>query len=291
MVSEFTELQGKMGMEYARQSGENEIVSLAIFEQYLPRFAGDELPTTTAGSILSIADKIDTIAGLFAIGIHPTGSQDPFGQRRQALGIINIIIDKKLNISIRELIETALYIYVEINELVFDYEKVKKEIIEFFTGRIRNMLIDMGIRYDIVDAVLASEIDDVHDLKIRAKKLNDWLDREGLSELLSAFNRVSNLAEKTESDLVHRDMLTEDEIKLYDSFNSMEEKVNVAIEKKEYDKALDLLAVLKDPIDNFFDTTMVMVEDENLRNNRLGLLRKIYNTMIQICDLSKIVSK
>ena len=109
MVSEFTELQGKMGMEYARCSEENEIVSLAIFEQYLPRFAGDELPTTTAGSVLSIADKMDTISGLFAIGIHPTGSQDPFGLRRQALGIINIILDKKLNLSINELVETALY--------------------------------------------------------------------------------------------------------------------------------------------------------------------------------------
>ncbi len=291
MVSEFTELQGKMGMEYARHSEENEIVSLAIFEQYLPRFAGDELPTTTAGSVLSIADKMDTIAGLFAIDIHPTGSQDPFGLRRQALGVINIIIDKKLNISIKELIETALYIYVEVNGLAFDYNKVKDEIMDFINGRIRNMFMDMGIRYDIVDAVLGANIDDIYDMKIRANKLNEWLKKEGLSEILSAFNRVANLSEKAVSDEVQRDLLTEDEIELYESYNNIEEKVISSIYKKEYDKALDQLMVLKEPIDNFFEKVMVMVEDEKIRNNRLGLLKKIYNTMIQICDLSKIVSK
>ncbi|NLV89320.1 MAG: glycine--tRNA ligase subunit beta [Tissierellia bacterium] len=291
MVTEFTELQGKMGMEYARNSGENEIVSLAIFEQYLPRFSGDDLPTTTAGSVLSIADKMDSIAGLFAIGIHPTGSQDPFGLRRQALGVINIIIDKQLNLSIKELIETALYIYVEVNGLAFDYDKVKGEIEEFFKGRIRNMFIDTGIRYDIVDAVLAADIDDIYDMKIRANKLNEWLRKEGLAEILTAFNRVANLAEKAESDEVQRDLLNEDELELYESFYSIEEKVENFISKKEYDKALDNLVTLKDPIDNFFDKVMVMVEDEVIRNNRLGLLRKIYNMMIKICDLSKIVNK
>lgn len=291
MVTEFTELQGKMGMEYARKSGENEIVSLAIFEQYLPRYSGDDLPTTTAGSVLSIADKMDTIAGLFAIGIHPTGSQDPFGLRRQALGVINIIIDKKLNISIKELIETALYIYVEVNGLAFDYDKVKEEIQDFFKGRIKNMFIDMGIRYDIVDAVLASNIDDIYDMKIRANKLNEWLKKEGLSEILTAFNRVANLAEKAESDEVQRDLLNEDELELFEAFYSIEEKIDSFISKKEYDKALDNLVILKDPIDNFFDKVMVMVEDEKIRSNRLGLLRKIYNMMIRICDLSKIVNK
>ncbi|MFA5575739.1 MAG: glycine--tRNA ligase subunit beta [Tissierellaceae bacterium] len=291
MVSEFTELQGKMGMEYARSSGENEIVSLAIYEQYLPRFSEDDLPTTTAGAVLSVADKMDTIAGLYAIDIHPTGSQDPFGLRRMALGIINIIIDRKLNLSIRELIENSLYIYVDVNGLAFDYDKVKEEVIEFFNGRIRNMFMDMGIRYDIVDAVLTSDIDDIYDMKIRANKLNEWLKKEGLSEVLHAFNRVSNLSEKALSDEVQRDLLTEDEIELYEKFNSIEEKVNNSIAKKEYDRALDHLAILREPIDNFFDKVMVMVDDERIKNNRLGLLRKIYDTMIQVCDLSKIVNK
>lgn len=290
LVSEFTELQGTMGMEYAKVSGENEIVSLAIFEQYLPRYSGDELPTTTAGSILSIADKLDTIVGMFAINIHPTGSQDPFGLRRQALGIINIILEKKLNISLDELLETSLYIYVDVNGIAFDYNKVKEEIKVFFKGRIQNMLINMGIRYDIVDSVIESKEDDIYDMKLKADRLSKWLEKDGVSDILHSFKRVSNLAEKAESDDVSRDLLTEDEIDLYDKYNEIEESIDNAMNRKEYDKALDLLATLKDPIDNYFEKVMVMVDDENLKNNRLALLNKIYNTMTEICDLSKIVN-
>lgn len=291
MVIEFTELQGKMGMEYAKASEENEIVSLAILEQYLPRFAGDKIPTTTAGTVLSIADKFDTIAGLFAIGIHPTGSQDPFGLRRQALGIINIILEKKMNLPIDETIETALYMYVDINGLAFDYEKVKGEIVEFFKGRIENMFNSMGIRYDIVDALTDSNIEDIYDTKIKADKLNQWLEQEDLSEVLIAFKRVANLAEKTSSDEVSRDLLTSEEMNLYETYNNIEEKIDDLIEKKDYYEALQELSKLQKPIDDYFDNVMIMVEDEKLKNNRLGLLRKIYDTMLKICDLSKIVNK
>lgn len=290
LVTEFTELQGIMGMEYAKISGENEIVSLAIKEQYLPRYAGDSLPTTTAGAILSIADKLDTIVGLFAINIHPTGSQDPFGLRRQALGIINIILDKKLNVSIEELLKTALYIYVDVSGIAFDYNRVKDEITEFFKIRIRNMFIDMGIRYDIVDAIIDSNFDDIYDMKIKVDKLDLWLQREDVSDILHSFKRVSNLAEKADSDDVSRDLLTDDEIELYESYNNLEEDIESAMDNNEYDRALDLLATLKDPIDRYFDNVMVMVEDEDVKNNRLGLLRKIYQTMREICDLSKIVN-
>ncbi len=290
LVGEFAELQGKMGMEYAKVSGENEIVSLAILEQYLPRYSGDYLPTTTAGSILSIADKLDTIVGLFSINIHPTGSQDPFGLRRKALGIINIILDKKLNVSIDELLETSLYIYVDVNGIAFDYNKVKDDIMEFFKGRIQNMFIQMGIRYDIVDAVVGSDIDDIYDMKIKADKLTRWLENENSSEILTAFKRVANLAEKAPSDHVSKELLTEDEIELYEKYNNLEDKIEASINKKEYDEALDLLGSLKDPIDKYFDKVMVMVEDEDLKNNRLSLLKKIYDTMREICDLSKIVN-
>jgi glycyl-tRNA synthetase beta chain len=290
MVDEFTELQGKMGMEYAKQSGENEIVSAAIYEQYLPRFAGDELPTTTAGAILSIADKLDSIVGSFAIGIQPTGSQDPYGLRRQALGIINVILDKKLNLNLGDIIDFALYIYVEENGLVFDYKSVKGDIIQFFNGRIKNMFIDMGIRYDIVDGVISTGIDDAYDLKIRADKLNEYLNKEGLTEVLSTFNRVINLAEKSKSTEVKRDLLVEEEeIELYEAFNSIEEKVLAWLNKKEYAKALEQFIVLKEPVDNFFDHVMVMVEDESIRENRLNLLGKISKTMLMICDLSKLI--
>lgn len=290
MVDEFTELQGRMGMEYAKQAGENEIVSTAIYEQYLPRFAGDELPTTTAGSILSIADKLDTIAGSFAIGIQPTGSQDPYGLRRQALGIINIILDKRLNLALGELIDSALYIYVEELGLVFDYSSIKKEIVDFFNGRIKNMFIDMGIRYDIIDGVISTGIDNIYDLKVRADKLNQYLEEDRLTEVLFTFNRVINLAEKTTSTEVKRDLFVEDaEVELYEAFNDIEEKVLSCLDKKEYDKALELFIGLKEPVDNFFDHVMVMVDDEDLRGNRLNLLGKISETMLLICDLSKLV--
>lgn len=290
MVDEFTELQGKMGMEYAKQSGENEIVSLAIYEQYLPRFAGDQLPTTTAGAILSIADKLDTIAGSFAIGIQPTGSQDPYGLRRQALGIINIVLDRKLNLSLGEIIDFALYIYVDENGLVFDYENIKQEILEFFNARIKNIFSDMGIRYDIIDGVISTEIDDVYDLKLRADKLNSYIENKGLEEVLATFNRVINLAEKASSTEVKRELLVEEEeIQLYEAFYSIEDKVISWLDKKEYDKALEQFIVLREPVDDFFDNVMVMVDDEELRENRLSLLSKISETMLMICDLSKIV--
>lgn len=290
MVTEFTELQGKMGMVYAENSGENEVVSLAIFEQYLPRFLGDALPTTTAGAILSIADKLDSISGLFAIGIHPTGSQDPFGLRRSALGIIKIILDKRLNLSLQDLIQFALYIQVEENGLTFDYEKVKTEISDFFLRRIKSMFSDSGIRYDIIDAVTQTEIDDIYDIEIKANKLNEWLENNETSEILPAFNRVSTLAKNAESSDVQRDLLSEYGIDLFDSYNAIEEDALSFIDKKEYDKALDLLTSLKEPIDKFLDNTMVMVEDEALKNNRLALLKKIYDTMMKVCDLSVIVS-
>lgn len=292
MVNEFTELQGKMGMEYALNSGENEIVSTAIYEQYLPKFAGDMLPATTAGAILSISDKLDSIAGFFAIGLQPTGSQDPYGLRRQALGMINIILDKRLNLNINDIIDYALYIYVEKQELVFDYKTVKEQIIEFINGRIKNMFIDDGIRYDIVDGVLSTRVDDIYDLKVRAEKINGYINNNenALAEVLLTFNRVINLANKATSTEVKKDLLVEkEEIELYEAFNNMEEIVLDLIDNKAYDKALEQFITLKEPVDNFFDHVMVMVDEDEIRENRLSLLAKIANNMLKICDLSKLV--
>lgn len=289
MVGEFAELQGKMGMEYAKNSGENEIVSTAIFEQYLPRFSGDKLPTTTAGAILSIADKLDTIAGSFAIGLQPTGSQDPYALRRQALGIINIILDRRLGISLEKIIDFILFIYVEENNLVFDYEEIKEKIIKFFNGRLKNLLMEMGIRYDIVDGVIGTNIDDIYDLKVRAEKINGYLRKDGFEDVVTTFNRVINLARDFTSGKVDEDLLVEDaELDLYEAFKNIEEKVLSHLQEKEYDKALDNFMLLKEPVDNFFDKVMVMVDDENVRSNRLGLLKEISKTMLSICDLSKL---
>ena len=289
MVFEFTELQGIMGREYSKVDGESEEVSEAIFEHYLPRFAGDMLPNTKAGMVLSIADKLDSIAGFFAIGIQPTGSQDPYALRRQALGVLSILMDKKLDVNLKDLVNHALNNY---NNLEFNKEEVCIQIMEFFKERIKNLFRDLGIRYDVIEAVLSSEINDISDMHTRAIELNNWLSTEGLVEMLTAFNRVSTLAQKSNSSDVKEELLKEDaEIKLYDGFKEIKVKVAGLLKDKKYSEALDAFASLRPLVDNMFDNVMVMDEDEAIKENRLALLKQIYDTMLSICDLSKIVYK
>ncbi|EQK41949.1 glycine--tRNA ligase, beta subunit [[Clostridium] bifermentans ATCC 638] len=289
MVFEFTELQGVMGREYAKVSGENENVAEAIFEHYLPRFAGDILPATKSGIVLSIADKLDSIAGFFAIGIQPTGSQDPYALRRQALGIINILMDNNLDISLRELVSLTLdnYSFIE-----FDKDEVLNQIMEFFKDRIKNLFRDLGIRYDVIDAILSSNIDDIADMYARAKALNSWIDKGELVEMLTAFNRVSTLAEKAETNEVNINLMREEaEFNLYQQFQEISSNVEHLLANKEYTKALDAFASLRPAIDNMFDSVMIMDKDEAIKNNRLAILKQIYDIMLNICDLSKIVYK
>ena len=289
MVFEFTELQGVMGREYAKVSGENENVAQAIFEHYLPRFAGDILPTTKSGVILSIADKLDSIAGFFAIGIQPTGSQDPYALRRQALGIINILMDNDLDISLRELISLTLdnYSFIE-----FDKEEVLTQIMEFFKDRIKNLFRDLGIRYDVIDAILSSNIDDIADMYVRAKALNSWIDKDELVEMLTAFNRVATLAQKAETNNADINLMTEEaEFNLYQQFQETKTNVEHLLANKEYTRALDAFASLRPAIDKMFDSVMIMDNNEDIKNNRLAILKQIYDTMLNICDLSKIVYK
>ena len=289
MVFEFTELQGIMGREYAKVSGENETVSEAIFEHYLPRFAGDILPKTNSGIILSLADKLDSISGFFAIGIQPTGSQDPYALRRQALGILNILMDSKIDVSLDTLVKLSLDNY---SNLEFNKEEVINAIMEFFKERIKNLFRDLGIRYDVIDAVLSSNINDISDMHLRATELNNWLDKDELVEMLTAFNRVSTLAQKSESSKIDKGLLKEEaEINLYNEFKNTKEKVNNLLKDKKYSEALDSFASLRQSIDNMFDSVMIMDKDESIKNNRLGLLKQIYDTMLSICDLSKIVYK
>ncbi|MBC5995604.1 glycine--tRNA ligase subunit beta [Romboutsia ilealis] len=289
MVFEFTELQGIMGREYAKVGGENEVVSEAIFEHYLPRFAGDILPKTKAGIALSISDKLDSIAGFFAIGIQPTGSQDPYALRRQALGVLSILMDKKLDVNLKDLVNHALNNY---DNLEFNKEEVCTQIMEFFKERIKNLFRDLGIRYDVIEAVLSSEINDISDMHTRAVELNKWLSTEGLVEMLTAFNRVSTLAQKATLSSVKEDLLKEEaEIKLYNGFKEIKVKVEDLLKDKKYSEALDAFASLRPLVDNMFDNVMVMDKDEVIKENRLALLKQIYDTMLNICDLSKIVYK
>ena len=289
MVFEFTELQGIMGRDYAKVGGENEEVCQAIFEHYLPRYAGDILPQTNTGIALSIADKLDSIAGFFAIGIKPSGSQDPYALRRQALGILSILLDKKLSVNLNNLINAALDNY---SNLEFNKEEVASQIVEFFVERVKNLFKELGIRYDVIDAVLNNNLNDISDIHTRALELNRWLQKDELVEMLTAFNRVSTLAQKATIDIVKEELLKEDaEIKLYNGFKEIKLNVESLLVDKKYNEALDAFATLRPLVDNLFDNVMVMDKDESVKENRLGLLKQIYSTMLTICDLSKIVYK
>lgn len=289
MVSEFTDLQGIMGEDYANHSGEDSLVSSAIREQYMPRFAGDDLPETTIGSILSISDKLDTIAGMFAIRNIPTGSQDPFGLRRATIGIINIIRNKGWKLSIKEIIKSALYIYVDKNNLVFDYDKVSENIYNFIMSRIKVILLDEGIRYDVVDSLLNSEADDIYSIFAKAKDLKNWFDAEDRSKTVETFTRLNNIAVKAESEEFDPTILNEYEKSLYAQFNSVSDRLSSEGKVSNYSLLLDEAITLEKPINDFLDNVLVFDEDEKVRNNRLGLLSSINNVIKNIVDFSKIV--
>ena len=290
MVKEFDELQGIMGREYALLQGENEEVADAIREHYLPRFAGDDTPLTVNGSILSISDKMDTICGCFAIGILPTGSQDPYALRRQAIGITSIILERKMHIGLAQLIDTAIKAFAEKGILKGDAKTIMEDVIEFFRQRFKNVMIDKGLEYDIIDAVINVNFDDIYDSYLKIKELSKWKNRDEFLSLLGSFNRVSNLASKAKNSEINPEVFTEKaELELLKAFERVNTEYECRVDSGEYEKALKLMITLKKPIDDFFDNIMVMVEDEDIRNNRLGLLKSIANMMNKIADLGTIV--
>ena len=290
MVKEFDELQGIMGREYALLQGEDKEVADAIFEHYLPRFAGDCTPETLNGSILSISDKMDTICGCFAIGIQPTGSQDPYALRRQAIGVTSIILDSNIHLGLAHLIDNSLKPFEAKGILKGDEKSVKRDILEFFRQRFKNVMIDKGFEYDIIDAVINAEFDDIYDSYLKIQELSKWKDKDEFMNILGSFNRVSNLASKAKSMEINAGLFTEKaELVLLRAFNEVNAEFEGYVNNREYGKALKLMITLKKPIDDFFDNIMVMVEDEEIRNNRLGLLKSIGDMMNRIADLGAIV--
>jgi len=288
MVIEFTELQGVMGEIYALNSGEKEIVASGIREQYLPKFAGDELPRTNVGSIFSIADKIDTIAGLFAVGEIPTGSTDPFALRRSAIGIINIIRKNGWKFNLREALETSLYEYINDLGLVFNHEEVISNIEDFIFGRIKTMLQDEGIRYDIIDSVIMPETP-IHLILEKATDLNEWFD-DNRSEFIDAFVRINNLTKNSEDAEIDESLLKEEaEVELYNKFKDLTEEINSDINSNNYKEAMDKLDKIVPYINKFFDNVMVMAEDMDIRRNRLALINAIENDIQKILKIENIV--
>ena len=289
MVTEFTELQGIMGRDYARLDGEPEEVAVGIAEQYQPRFAGDVLPRTEIGRILSLADKIDNITATFSRGKAPTGSQDPFGMRRQALGILNILLDGKYHLGLRKAFGQAIFL------LHVDTEKAKPlmlQISEFLRLRFRNMLLDQGIRYDVIDAVLADgKNDDPYDLYLRARALQQFVAEAEAPAIVQAAVRVHNLCGKITRNVdVAPSLFREDaETALYEASQAVSEKLLPALVRHEYGKAALLPLELTAPVNRFFDEVMVMDKEDQIKDNRLALLANVQKILHCVGDLSKLV--
>lgn len=287
MVCEFTELQGIMGREYALLDGEGQEVATAIYEHYMPRFAGDAEPASVAGRLVSLADKMDNIVATFSRGLVPTGSQDPFALRRQALGIVHTIIEANYTISISEIADKAMDL---LN--ITDSEKraeIQKNVAEFFTLRLKNVLGDNDVRYDIIDAVLENA-DEVAGTYAKACVTAQEIASGVLNDAIQAFVRVGNISKKAENNVINEALFTLDEEKaLYNTYVTVAKDVETALNNKDYKTAIDKMQELTAPINNFFDNVMVMDKDEQIKNNRLALLKNIDILIKSIADFGKIV--
>jgi len=292
MVYEFPELQGIMGEDYARKLGESEQVAKAINEHYQPRFSGDAVPSEVTGAIVSLADKIDTIVGCFSIGIIPTGSQDPYALRRQAAGIVSILLAFDFKLQLSDLYDIALAVHKE-RGLKRSEGDVRKELNDFFALRVKNWLSEQGYRYDVVDAVMASGFDDLVGTASRASAVAACTTEASKAEfklVVEQFNRVGNLASKAVTEGVDPSLFAESaEGSLYEAWLGQREAFQGAVAARNMDAALQSAASLKPAIQAYFDSVMVMAQDEKVRDNRLATLKGIAGDIAQIADFSKLV--
>ncbi len=293
MVGEFPELQGIMGREYALRSGETIETAVAIYEHYLPRFAGDVLPSTMGGVVLALADKTDHLAGCFAVGIRPSGSQDPYALRRQALGILHILLYHRLSLSFEDLIRQALFLLKKKLPHLSEekIEELTEEIRRFTWQRLRYYFQEEGIDYDIIEAVLSTSLDNITSLAERIRFLQANRESEEMKDIAAAYIRVANLARNAAPGVSpDRDYLLEEgEKQLYASVLQAEKEIHVAWEGGDFDGVLKTMALLKGPVDGFFEQILVMAEEEKIRSNRLALLKGISDLYQQMADFSKIV--
>ena len=280
MVTEFTELQGIMGREYALLDGEKPEVARAIDEQYMPRFAGDELPKTDLGFALSVADKIDNIVGTFSRGKIPTGSQDPFALRRQALGLVLMLIEQESGLLLSDLVDEACDLY-DLDDAARD--KMQSDVADFIRLRLKNVLTERGVRYDVQEAVLA-DVDFVADVPVRAAYVERLLASGGADALVQSFVRVGNIARTAEAGVVDAALFAADEegalLSAYE---------NAAAARDDGADPMAAEQMLAKAIDAFFDEVMVMDKDERIKANRLSLLKAIDNYLLETADYSKIV--
>ena len=283
MVTEFTELQGVMGKEYALLDGESSEVAEAIFEQYLPRFAGDVLPQTEAGKVLSIIDKVDNIVATFSRGLIPTGSQDPYALRRQTIGILNILLGSEWNISLRPIFKASMEL---LNVPAEKQEELLGQVEEFFTLRLKNIFLDREVPHHVIDLLLSNNELSVADAEglvnaLLANRIDENV------ELVQAYTRMYNLVKDVEYTGVNSDLLKEDaEKELFEAASKASEASSAAWEAGDYDAVVAVPATLVPAINKFFEDVMVMDKDEAIKANRLQLVRLAYSVMAIIGDIS-----
>ncbi|MBG0756114.1 glycine--tRNA ligase subunit beta [Vibrio cidicii] len=285
MVFEFTDTQGVMGMHYARHDGEAEEVAVALNEQYMPRFAGDSLPTNGVSAAVAMADKLDTIVGIFGIGQAPKGS-DPFALRRASLGVLRIIVEYGYNLDLVDLVAQAKSLFGD----RLTNENVEQDVIEFMLGRFRAWYQDEGFSVDIIQAVLARRPTKPADFDQRVKAVSHFRELDAAESLAAANKRVGNILAKFEGELpteIDLSLLQEDAEKaLAENVEVLTEALEPAFAMGNYQQALSQLAALREPVDAFFDNVMVMADDEALKKNRLTLLNNLRNLFLQIADIS-----
>lgn len=287
MVFEFPELQGVMGSKYALLSGEDPQVAVGIKEHYLPRFSQDEVPETTPGIIVSLADKLDTLVGYFGLGRIPTGSQDPFALRRQALGVVQIVLANNIDIELKQLLETALASYGTLFEDQAD--AIVNSLLEFFAGRIRVNLLEQGYSHDSIDAVTAVGLTSIPAVKAKIAVLDEFREDSTFSDLHTAFERSYKIAAKYDPETVNPEHFTEADRELAAALEQVEAAVHKNLGSGKYKESLQSLASLRQPIDAFFDAVMIMDPDAEIRANRLGLLQKVISLFNTYADFSLIV--
>jgi glycyl-tRNA synthetase beta chain len=286
MVFEFTDTQGVMGMHYARHDGEAEDVAVALNEQYQPRFAGDDLPSSPVACALAIADKMDTLAGIFGIGQHPKGDKDPFALRRAALGVLRIIVEKNLPLDLQTLTEEAVRLYGS----KLSNASVVDDVIDFMLGRFRAWYQEEGHSIDTLQAVLARRPTRPADFDARMKAVSHFRTLEAASALAAANKRVSNILAKSDETLNERvnaaTLKEPEEIALAMQVVVLRDKLEPVFAEGRYQEALVELAELRDVIDAFFEKVMVNVEDKELRINRLSMLEKLRELFLRVADIS-----
>ncbi|MDE3953656.1 glycine--tRNA ligase subunit beta [Glaesserella parasuis] len=286
MVFEFTDTQGVMGMHYARYDGEDEEVAVALNEQYMPRFAGDELPKSLVASSVALADKFDTLTGIFGIGQAPKGSADPFALRRAALGALRIIVEKNLPLDLSDLVATSAKLFGD----KLTNSNVVEEVVDFMLGRFRAWYQDEGIAVDVIQAVLTRRPTRPADFDARVRAVSHFRTLDSAEALAAANKRVSNILAKVEGEIsseIDRTLLVEAEEKaLAEQVITLQAELAPLFEKGEYQTALDRLAGLREVVDNFFDKVMVNAEDPKLRQNRQAILNNLRNLFLQVADIS-----